>query len=401
MLRIKFSFFQDKSDVVLYQSSFVLSEYVLCGLDYRTVTPLRSYTADIDLKISPRIIWCFICGLDRVVKLVKGMPIQDWLRYLAGNLVRNYELATIEAFDPKVVISDIDNSFNFQWIARWARNIHVIATANSHRDVSNFTEQLTMPSYHPASKYFYENYYGYGARDRDLFKFYGHNIVNFFSVGPVRYGYYLSQKLCPEVPVDFDICLISQYEPSIMNQDGMPDIRMGITKLHEFVRKYALDNSIRLCIALRSNRECEKKYFEAFFGSEVSIPDYGLRAMSSYRLIDRSRVTITLDSTAGREAFGACHKVLFANYSKNKSRSFFADGPWFDSSGTFEGFSAKIDALIGMPFIDYEIMTRTIRRQVMDFKFDAPAHKVVREAIEAALSATPTDASSSVPSTTN
>ncbi len=294
-----------------------------------------------------------------------------------GNLIRIYTLSVIESYRPKVVLCMIDNSFDFQWISRRARNIEFAAVAQGPRDEINLTEEMPKAPPHPAAIYSIPHYFGWGRRDQKVLERFGARIDQFHAVGSLRAGYYIATRP-PVKPPIYDICLVSQYVEGIMERGLFPEIRHSLDVLHQYSKQYVAETGLRLAVAARSTNKKEIDYFFGVFGSGITVQSYNAEYFSTYTVIDASKLVLTHDSSAAREAFCWGKKVLFTNYSGNPGRSFFASGPWLLEQPGYDQFKRGVDFLMNLSIERFDELANFARSEQASLDPEMPAHAALR-----------------------
>jgi surface carbohydrate biosynthesis protein len=375
-------------DVVIFYSglgSNFLSGKVFSGVSHQIVAALRGDGERNTIYLSTKIGFLFIKFFHRAFRGLPALPFLEKLKLFTGNILRVYQLATILSFRPKAVITMIDTSFDYQWISRQVADPKFYAIANSPRDETHILDELPCKLPHPAGVFHIPNYFVYGKHEEAVFKKHRQEIGRYIHVGPLRYGYFLSELLSQKTEPIFDICLISQYVPKIVEHGDLPEVAENLRLLHEHLGTLIRDSNYKLVVALRTNATSEIDYFNDIFDGNVAMQANSFRHMSTYQIMHRSRLTVSHSSSAAQHAFGSGRKVLFTNYSSNKLLSFFAKGPWLDESGDYQTFSARVDELLDMSDADWLKASAKARHDFMTFDIEQPAHKRIRSEIENVL----------------
>jgi hypothetical protein len=377
-------------DVIVYYSgkgSDFISRVVLKEISHRILAAPRGSKEANTLYLSFGVATQFVRLLPLAINNLPDLPSLEKLKLAIGNTVRVYQLATILAFRPKLVITLIDTSFDFQWMSRQVATPKFYAIANSPRDETHIVDEMPHRLPHPGGVFYIPNYFVYGRNDRDVFVRHSQEIGRFHLVGPLRYGYYLTQLKKKSVAPLFDICLISQYVVEIFEGGDLPDVAESLKRLHAHLSRYIEETGLRLVVALRSNTEKEISYFCSAFNNSAVLQANSFENMTTYHVMDRSRLIISHSSTAAQNAFGIGQRVLFTNYSKNKRLSFFAKGFWMDEDGEYLSFCEKVERLLSMDSSEYSGLTAGARAKLMTFDSRRPAHEVIRTKILEEISA--------------
>ena len=373
--------------VVIYGvgGEFIISNYVLKKIPYQVVhLPVDKHMGTVHLYISAAVVINMILNCKLVFRDIPPISFLRKIRLFVGNLIRVYQLSVIEAHNPKLVLSIQDTSYQFQWMSKYCKKVKFIAIANSPRTELNLNEQLPHRFPHPAATVCLQYLFVHGEIERDLFSRLGHKIDNFIVSGPVRSGYYRSEMAFSNPKKVFDICLISQYEPNVMeggDTGDTPELKKALLALYLFIRKYVREYNLTFCIALRYGSQMEIDHFIEHFGPGIFMQAFSLPGMSTYFLIDACDIAVTFDSSAGREAFSWGKKTFFANYSGNPARNCISQGPWLLEGGGYEEFESALGSLREMNMNKYTEISQNVKTSMMRFDNMHPAHIVIREHI--------------------
>jgi hypothetical protein len=301
-----------------------------------------------------------------------------------------YLLSCLQEIAPRVVITWVDNSQYFQVLSRLYPAAHFLAVQNGYRHGASLMKASEggLLSDNPkwGSRLELPEFFILGPYTEELYSRHGHRIARARPVGSFLAGYYKTEIAPGAVPVEHDICLVSQWRAAIMDGDFLPNFRTGVTVMCERMARYAAERSLRVAVAAASADPREEAYFRKMFGAGVAVVRHDPAAFTTYRTMDRAEVSVAVLSTALFEAMGWGKKVLFCNFSGDAAYDCPLKGPW--SVGGDEGypeFARKLDALRSMSAQEYEAQAGPARRRLMSFDPARPAHRVIREAVAAAL----------------
>ncbi len=257
-----------------------------------------------------------------------------------------FQMAEIRAINPKVVMSFIDNSRNFNMMSRIYSNAVFVGIQNGFRgiEVADLASHLCLPTL-----------LCFGREVKDRYQREKCGVSRFVIGGSLKNSLYLeARKSQPSLKYDF--CWVSQFRPARFG-DTMPVLKHNSVILLDFIQRYCRENGKTLCVAC----SCKERGFSFeyhFLLKTLTLPGVRLipnddNNFSSYKAIDQSRVTVTVNSTIGFEALARGNKVLFCNFSEDQYfdvPSGYADGPWAlrDSSQSYKKFSQALGALEGM-----------------------------------------------------
>lgn len=347
----------------------VLERTVLGDIDHAVLPSRREV-----LFVSPHVMWQWVLCIGRYA----GRDLIDPTRML-GTLYRAHLLACLRVMHPTVVVTFIDNSYPFQWASRRMPGVSFIAVQNGARCVHDVTDWLP-PRPDPGSVISMPLLVCFGEWERDLYRAHGHDVDEFLPVGSIQ-GSYFAERYREEAEPAYDVCLVSQWDPSVMLEGAFPAMRRGVDELTGRLKEYLADRSLKLAVALRSRLPEEAAYFRQEFGESAQIVAADRPAMATYRAMASSRVSVSFCSTAGVEAFGWGARALFCNLSGDPGFDFPREGPWRITDGEADEFASRLDELLAMEDAAYRQASAEAAHYVMAYDPLRPAHVVVRERV--------------------
>jgi surface carbohydrate biosynthesis protein len=378
----------EKSEIViLHNPDYWIKSLVLGNL--------HSTTLDIypkELYISAKVLLRTLFRLVRINSLARGgsIGVRDLLRMM----YHQYLLACIDVTGARVVVTMIDNSSYFQILSRLDQEKTYFAIQNGTRTpfcVGDFLESL--PSM--ASTISMTNFFCFGQRDVELFRNYGHKIDNFYPIGSLIGGYYENVIADSAVSVEYDLCLISQWNEHLFREVGADDptapllksVAQSLTILNSFLLRLIQETGLTLVVCPRNdNDDAEVAFFRQAFGSAVTIAPSDRKDFSTYRVVKKSRLALALNSTALLEAFSSGQKVLWCNLLSDEYFSMPSAATSYFQGGDYEAFKRKVTMILDMPQDEYEIETRERAHYINNYDPSNPPHEVIRKAIVSALS---------------
>jgi surface carbohydrate biosynthesis protein len=383
--KLKFASPEKNDIVILHHNTYWIKKFVLRDIKS---TSLENTDLGRIYFVTPALIFKTLFRLHLVDWSVRG---ETWsFRSLLGRIFRIYILACIEETQAKVVITFIDNS-------RVAQSLSRIDPKRTYFFVQNGTRTLacvrdTLP--HPASIITMTNFFCFGQRDIDLLTKHGHRVDNYFSIGSLGTGCYQSHVLA-DPSIDFDLCLISQWDKSFLEENlnekpvGSISYRIGvgITGVNSFLSRLVGEIGLKLVICLRNeNNEEEVTYFKDMFGNKPFISEHNYKSFAAYQMIDRSRLTVALNSTLLSEAFSRGKKVLWCNVPKDEHYEMPEAGISYFDGNDYAAFKERVLILLKMPQDEYEETTRERKRYINNYNPLSPPHEVIRTAVIKVLS---------------
>jgi len=291
-----------------------------------------------------------------------------------------YYVSVLKYLNPKVVISYIDNGSDFQLAGRLYTQPKWFFIQNGTRWPSLLQYPYLPKPPDRRSTIYLDNWFCFGASEADLLRRYGHIVNNAYPVGSLLASWYKSHLRTAENDKTFDICLISQQAPHIMN-DKTNQFRFAVTRLESYIKRYVQENRLSLAVAMRSHEPEELKHYNELYGSSAQIFPNDRIAMSTFVAIDKSRVTLSVTSTAAYEAFGWGSKVLFCNFSGDPNYDTPIAGDWCLNVNSYELFSEKLTRLLEISEDNY--LAETLEKRIYFMTCDAfkPAYQAIRDTV--------------------
>lgn len=362
-----------KNRVVVFDAtgSEALEQIILRDIPY-TVLHCRFEV----FHLTPQILWRMVPNVLMNISWFLPRKCGSWL----GQLYRTYLLACLQYAEPAVVLTFCDNSYAFQWLSRAHTGCAFLAVQNGLRYRYNVTTWLPAPP-NPAAKISMPDFICFGEFEKDLYTRYGHKIDRYHCVGSIRGSFFRHELSGPRKPVEFDLCLLSEWTRDLVHKGYLPTFRKGTAFLEEFLARYIRERSSSLVVACRNDDPAEPAYFAEHFGPKTEIIRSDRKAMSTYYAMDKSRVVLTLCCTAGVEAMAWGQKVLFCNFGGDDNFDSPRQGLWSLTEPDYEKFKERLDLLIGMPEKRFCEETRGYARYLMNYLPDVPAHVYVRNLV--------------------
>ena len=321
--------------------------------------------------ITPSMIWRFIKNIIKVENKEKNI-----LSYL----YKIYLLSTINLYNPKIVITFIDNNLLYHWLIRNDRTARYMAIQNGIRQKFEFDILRKISPVEINHDY----YFCFGDYDIDFYKKMGFHINKSFPCGSLRLG--ISQLKSQDIAKKYDICLLSNYK----KKDGIQ--KCAITKeisennmlLDKHLKDYCQNNDKSIVIAIRSKSDEEINYYKSIFGNDINLTTGQVKSYSSYKASSESKVTVAYQSTLLLEMLAIKNKVLHIDFTDNKNL-FDYDSPIKYKFISFDDMQDKINAIHSMNIDDYIKMTKNQQEYVMNYNSNNPPHKVINNQINSII----------------
>lgn len=360
----------ERNEVLVFdkEGSFILERTILGNISH-TILEVRFEIFYSSLPIAMRLI----------INLCRTGFKSLSFHAIRSQIYRLYLLSCVEYIKPRVVMTWVDDSRAFHYISLIYKNAEFFAVSNGFR--------YEYPAVIPENGYKISmpHYICYGQFEVDLYKKYGHQIKNYHPVGPVIGSYFKTELSNNAEAFQFDLCLVSQCEPTIVEGAIYPEIRKAITKLNEFLIRYIAEYGVKLRIALRSTDIRERHYFESLYGNTVTMTQKEDNWLATYEAMEQSETVVVFDSTAAVEAYGWGKKVLFTNYSGTDRYKIPVSEACFTSEADYIQFRNKLNKIRAMTTIEYRELTATNRKYIVNYDPLSPAHIYVRRLVLEAL----------------
>jgi len=330
------------------------------------------------INLHPRVLLSFVQLLFRRTKNSNKYWGSTGLRVLI-------ELSEIMASHPKVVLSFVDNGRRFNLLSRIYREATFIGIQNGFRGI----EVADMANYLCLT-----NLFCFGEETIYRYRSEACGVSRFIVGGSLKNGLYMESR--PNIlQKSYDICWVSQYRPARF-EETMPELRENSLQLLKYVQRYCSESGKTLAIAC----SCKERAFPYEYRFLLQVLDdvNGTTIVpnddnnfSSYKLIDQSRVTVTVNSTIGLEALSRGNKVLFCNFSKDKYYdipSGYTIGPWSltDHDVDYTKFRDKLEQVFNSSDAEWQEQTLEMAQYFVRSDDTHLPQDLLREEIDRVLS---------------
>ena len=261
--------------------------------------------------------------------------------YFKGNLFTVYLISLIELIRPKVVITNIDNSFKFSDVARiLEEKTNFIAIQNATRgDLLDFDYLYkTKKIKHNFLKKFYiPNLYCFGDYERDLYRQLDIKVKNIYPIGNLRWAnflHHIKSENHSHERYNSDICLISEYigtsylhateafdkrtKKKLNNPELSENINIvrGYIEIVKYTIKFCIRNNMKLIVPFKRGKKYNKKFYELeyeYYKKNLKKDEFDylqknflekeVENFSSYRAVLNSKVAVGINSTLLKDKF--------------------------------------------------------------------------------------------------
>ena len=307
-----------------------------------------------------------------------------------GNSIKtSYCSAIIKQTNPKIVITFIDNSVLFYSVARVLhKEIYFLAIQNASRyDTLELSDKK-------ARKIFIPNFACFGEYEKDMYISRGANVGAYYPIGSLRESYFRKYlKMQDDITLrkyDYDICLVSEASPGYDKR--YPGLEDAIGRIAQYAIRYCKENNLKLVIAGKrdffapfysgyQNNEIESAWYEKYTGNSVKITPRVRDEFTTYNLVNRSRLALSIMSTSLREGAGRGNKVLFCNFSNHKVFNFPVEGIMSLTEGDYNSFSSRVTDILNYSKDEYNSKTNNTNKYVMNNSDKLPTDVVLKNMI--------------------
>jgi surface carbohydrate biosynthesis protein len=336
-----------------------------------------------ELYITPSIIVRFLIQLRYfkldLIKLEKTFIRK--LRRCIFDLYCHYWIACVDQTGAKVVLCFADNYFIFQRISILDKSRSYYAIQNGMRTLYCVRDRVPFPGVISMT-----NFFCFGEREIDMFSKQKHLIENYIPIGSLIGGYYKTQISNYRIKKRYDICFISQMSPDEYSEENKTDefyiiYLESLHILHEYINKYLKGKKRNMVIGLRTKDEREVNIYKKVFENNCEFEFMDRENFSTYKGVDKSELTISLNSTVLADVFSWGSKVLYANLLNSEWFEIPEAGISYYCENDYEGFKNKIDELLNMDIDEYRNMTQKNAKYICNYNPDQPAHEIIRSTI--------------------
>lgn len=290
-----------------------------------------------------------------------------------GNIVNAYLISLIKEISPKIVLTNIDNSWKFSEIARVLKDKYkFFAIQNGSRYDFKIYEHQFKLGFHKKNMnriFFIPNLLCFGDYEIDDYKKFEIQINNFYPVGSLRLANFihLNKTDITKTNYLYDICLIS--DSMVLDFDKKFGTQNDIERFGKYLRftiKYARENNKKfICAFAKINSS--KKIFEGellFYKTFLEQDDYNFLIENSslnfnkdryltYDLMLKSNLSISAFSTLIREHMSIGRKAISVNFMENDLFKFPIEGDCKLGECEYKKFKQHIDKVLNLNEVDY------------------------------------------------
>ena len=244
--------------------------------------------------------------------------------FFKRSLKQNYLLSLIKQINAKVVVTMIDNSYDFSIAAKYFENkIPFFAIQGANRG------DIKIQNNEEIKKYFLDTFFCFGEYEKKLYEKKLVRVKNFIFTGPLRAGLaqnYIKKEKINIIENEYDICL-----PTELSTDHPFSPYCNYAEsckiLAEYVHKLCHKHGLKLIFSGEGFKNSKRREDEInFYKNQLKSLKYEivpkLNKFDCYTNILKSNMTIGLNTTLLREAFYLKKKVFACNLTEYVNADF-------------------------------------------------------------------------------
>lgn len=325
------------------------------------------------------------------------------LRY---GIVKSYLISIIQLVSPKLIITNIDNSWQFSEIARILNTKHsFFAIQNGARyDFRRYEHQFRMKIYKKnINELFYiPNLFCFGDHEYDEYKKYKIDVKNFYPVGSLRLANFIEMNkinIEKKPKYKFDICLIS--DSIVLNFDKKFGTTNDVHKMGKFIKyvvRYVRENNKSFICAF-AKLNSSKKIFQQeleFYKKYLNEDEYNFLIRNStlhwekqkyltYNAMLKSNISLSAFSTLIREHISIGRKAISINFMSNDIFEFPVDGLCKIKDSSYVNFKNHLDKVLQLDENEYVNNLNRPKKYLMNYDKQEPAFTKIKNHLRRVL----------------
>jgi len=309
-----------------------------------------------------------------------------------------YEMALLDAYNCRVVITFFDDSALFYDLSRIDLKRKYYAIQNGTRfdwhvnayHKSNFKSIKSEPMI----------YFSFGDYEMDVFNKFNFNHRTYFPAGSLRASVYMEQKdSMANDRIKYDICLVSAFinnSPIIDNavarvyRDQKAIYGQKIVdneyyevwiKIAENMYRYIKETGKKVVVCLRRyDNPFEQQFFNKYLGKVATIQPRS--KFGAYDAINNTNIVVSCGCTTILEALGWNKKLIQIDYTaSNCWTSHYVDGFWQLTDNSYEAFKEKLNYINNIDDFKYKEQIKEYADYVMKYDENQPTFNLIRNRI--------------------
>ena len=278
-----------------------------------------------------------------------------------------YLKACLEFVKPKAIITFIDNSSTFGWLAKHCDNFPFMAIQNGSR--------LSYAAI-PNSGFYVPHYFCFGIHEQEIFPKLGYQVDYYYPVGSLVASLYSPLK--EQVEEQYDLLIVSTWRGDIGFEQDVQDTMRSMKIMDELLSRYIKDNKINAAIIYRAERNSkdwiipelglsEEEYYQEIYGNSIEYIDTDFSKRNIFPLMQNSHLIISCLSTAVIEAYGLGRKVLYCNFCGTDLYHQDIDNEILTTDSNYKNFSEKLNSIYKLSYKDYINTNKELMKYYMSY----------------------------------
>jgi hypothetical protein len=320
---------------------------------------------------------------------ISAHPGGKW-RGILREIKRTYFLACIKTISPKAVITIIDNSSTFGWMAKHCRDFPFIGIQNGSR--LSYAIGIEPPVYH-------QHLFCFGSHEVEHLPEYGWEVEHFYPVGSLLASLYFTHPP-GNVETRYELLLASSWRGNIGFPLDVQDTMASMRTLDILLAEYLRIRNLRAAVILRSERDSEHwympelgqneaQYYETIYGDSLEIIETSTSTRNIFSLMEASDLVVGCLTTALIEALGIGKKIQFFNFTGKDIYHRDFKSPLVFTNPDPEAFTRKMDDLIAMDADDANQYFQDLAGYYMAIDPQVPAFRHIAETIDGIIERNP------------
>ena len=238
---------------------------------------------------------------------IKRFSIKEGIK---KSLKRSYYESLILSFEPKAVVTIIDNNQMFNYLSKTIKSIPFIAIQNG----------LRHPFEGSSGTFHVQHYFSFGENEKKYFPKQNMEVENYYPAGSFINSIFSIKNTEDE---KFDILIVSCWRGNIGYGKDVKDSMNSMKIFDDLMSKYISKRNLKVAVILRNEREGEhwyipeikmneEQYFKNIYPKNIEIIDVDFKKKNIYDLINKSDLIISsFGTTTLLEAYGIGKKILY------------------------------------------------------------------------------------------
>jgi surface carbohydrate biosynthesis protein len=369
-----------KVDIVLFDEA--LESFLL-----RTLNP--KYSVEIFYQ-RPEDIWI---GVTVFVNFIRNIGKLKWddisshplgvFRGLVRHLKLIYFLACLLSMKPKAVVTFVDNSSTFGWLAQNCRKFPFIAIQNGGR----LSYELIS-----SQKIYHQHLFCFGMHETRLLPELGWNVENYYPVGSLMASLYFKHPK-EETKIKYDLLIASSWRGNIEFTNDVQLSMRSMEVMDGLLANYINSKNIKAAVILRSIRNTkdwympalevtEEEYFKERYGENIEIIENDANSRPVYSAIEESDLIVGYLSTVLSEALGIGKKVQYFNFSGTDLYHKDIHQELVFNDHDPYSFSNKMNQLLNFPQEKQKEFVKPLKKYYMNFSENKPSYQLISSLID-------------------